>query len=157
MKATNITSSFSNREKMRRKPLSRRNRRSISLRRLVHLAVVLPGCDPIRLRRHDRDETQVQCQLPGLFALVGTIHQQMNRPTGLAQPVQERATLGRIVRLAGREREGDGGSSIRGNQMNLGCPSAAGLSNGLRAVFLAPRSHRDEPSPWCCPRTPPRS
>ncbi len=34
MKATNMTSSFSNREKMRRKPLSRRNSRSISLRRL---------------------------------------------------------------------------------------------------------------------------
>ena len=104
---------------------------------LVHLAVVLPGRDPIRLRGHDRDETQVQCQLPGLLALVGSVHQQMNRPTGLAQTLQERAALGRIVRLAGREREGDGGSSIRGNQMNLGCPSAAGLSNGLRAVFFS--------------------
>src|SRR5260221_9929999 len=103
MKATNITSSFSNREKMRRKPLSRRNRRSISLRRLVHLAVVLPGRDSIRLRWHDRDETQVQCQLPGLLAFVGTVHQQMNRPSGLAQTVQEPAALGRIVRLAWRE------------------------------------------------------
>ena len=104
---------------------------------LVHLAVVLPGRDPIRLRGHDRDETQVQCQLPGLFALVGSVHQQMNRPTGLAQTLQERAALGRIVCLAWREREGDGGSSIRGNQMNLGCPSAAGLSNGLRTVFFS--------------------
>ena len=34
MKAMNMTSSFSNREKIRRKPLSRRNSRSISLRRL---------------------------------------------------------------------------------------------------------------------------
>ena len=137
MKATNITSSFSNREKMHRKPLSRRYRRSISLRRLVHLAVVLPRRDPIRLRGHDRDETQVQCQLPGLFALVGSVHQQMNRPTGLAQTLQERAALGRIVCLAWREREGDGGSSIRGNQMNLGCPSTAGLANGLWTVFFS--------------------
>jgi len=104
---------------------------------LVHLAVVLPRGDPIRLRWHDRDETQVQCQLPGLLAFVGTIHQQMNRPVGLAQALQERSTLGRIVRLAWREREGDGGSSIRGNQMNLGSPSAAGLSNGLRTVFFS--------------------
>ena len=104
---------------------------------LVHLAIVLPGRDSIRLRWHDRDETQVQCQLPGLLAFVGTVHQQMDRPTGLAQTVQERAALGRIVRLAWRECEGDGGSSIRGNQMNLGSPSAAGLSNGLLAVFFS--------------------
>ena len=104
---------------------------------LVHFTVVLPGRDSIRLRWHDRDETQIQCQLPGLVAFVGTVHQQLNRPTGLAQSLQERAALGRIVRLAWRKREGDGGSSIRGNQMNLGSPSAAGLANGLWAVFFS--------------------
>ena len=104
---------------------------------LVHLAVVLPGRDSIRLRWHDRDETQVQCQLPGLLAFVGAVHQQMNRPTRLAQTPQERAALGCIVRLAWRECEGDGGSSIRGNQMNLGSPPAAGLANGLWAVFFS--------------------
>src|SRR5258708_33788768 len=104
---------------------------------LVHLAVVLPRGDAIRLWWHDRDETQVQCQLPGLLPFVGTVHQQVNRPAGLAQTVQERSTLGRIVRLAGREREGDGGSSIRGNPMNLGCPSAARLFTGLVAGFFS--------------------
>ena len=42
----------------------------------------------------------------------------------------------RIVVAAGRQRKDYGRASIRGNHMNLGVPSAAGLSNGLRAVFF---------------------
>ena len=126
MKATNITLSFSNREKMRQNPLSRRNRRSISLRRWFISRSYSQDVNSGRLRWYDRDEPQVQCQLPGLLAFVGAVHQQVNRPTELAQTLQEGTALGRIVRLAWREREGDGGSSIRGNQMNLGSPSATG-------------------------------
>ena len=42
----------------------------------------------------------------------------------------------RIVIIARRQRECYGRSSIRGNHMNLGVPSAAGLANGLRSVFF---------------------
>jgi hypothetical protein len=40
------------------------------------------------------------------------------------------------VVITRRQREGYCRSSIRGNQMNLGVPSAAGLSNSLRSVFF---------------------
>jgi hypothetical protein len=106
--ARNMTSSFSNREKMRRKPLSRRNNRSISLRRL-YMA---------RLYSH------------------GPVHQQMQRPRGVTQIAQQLATLGCVVGLAGRQRKRYGRSSIRGNHMNLGGPSCAGLADGLGAVFF---------------------
>src|SRR5258708_11501345 len=109
---------------------------------LVHLAVVLPRGDAIRLWWHDRDETQVQCQLPGFLPFVGTVHQQVNRPAGLAQTVQERSTLGRIVRLARREREGDGGSCIPRDPIDTRRSSSSRLFQGLWAVFFfCPVSH----------------
>src|SRR5258708_26071900 len=74
---------------------------------LVHLAGVLPRGDGIRLWWHDRDETQFQCQLPGFLPFVGTVHQQVNRPAGLAQTVQARSTLRPIVRPAARTRARD--------------------------------------------------
>ena len=103
---------------------------------LVHLSVVLPGLDPGGLGRHDRDESQVQRQLPGFVALVGAIHQQVNRPFWRAQLAQKRPALGPIVGLSGRKGERYGRSSIRGNHMNLGGPSAARLSDGLGTVFF---------------------
>ena len=45
-------------------------------------------------------------------------------------------SLGRIMGLARGQSKRYGRSSIRGNQMNLGGPSAAGLTNGVRAVFF---------------------
>src|SRR5713226_4767334 len=41
---------------------------------LVHLAVVLPRRDSIRLRWHHGNEAQVQGELSGFLALVGTVH-----------------------------------------------------------------------------------
>ena len=38
--------------------------------------------------------------------------------------------------IARRQRKGYGRSSIRGNQMNLGVPSATRFSDGLRSVFF---------------------
>ena len=61
----------------------------------------------------------------------------MQRSIRRAQAGQQRAALGRVVRLTRRQREGYGRASIRGNQMNLGVPSAAGLADGLRAVFFS--------------------
>jgi hypothetical protein len=112
---------------------------------LVHRAVVFPGLEAVRLGRNDRDESEVQRELTGLCALVGPIHQQMHRPRGLAQSAQQLAPLGRVVRLPRRQGERYGRSSIRGNHMNLGGPSAARSPDGLWTVFLAHRSRRDEP------------
>ena len=60
----------------------------------------------------------------------------MERPRRLAQTAEQLATFGRVVGLARGQRKGYGRSSIRGNHMNLGGPSAAGLADGLRAVFF---------------------
>jgi hypothetical protein len=43
--------------------------------------------------------------------------------------LQQRASFWRIASLAGGQRERYGCSSIRGNHMNLGGPSATGFSN----------------------------
>ena len=53
-----------------------------------------------------------------------------------AQVLQQGSADRRVVRLAGREAEGDGRSSICGNHMNLGGPAAARTSDGLGAVFF---------------------
>src|SRR5207237_10575009 len=79
----------------------------------------------------------VGCQLAGLVALVGSIHEQVQGSIRSAQALQQRATFGCVMRLPGRERERHGRASIRGNHMNLGVPSAAGLADGLRAVFFS--------------------
>ena len=52
--------------------------------------------------------------------------------------MQQLTSLGRIMGLAWGQGKRYGRSSIRGNQMNLGGPSAPGLTNGLRAVFFYP-------------------
>jgi hypothetical protein len=47
----------------------------------------------------------------------------------------------RIVIVEGRQSEDYSRSSIRGNQMNFGIPSAARFSDGLWSFFLKRRSH----------------
>src|SRR5271163_5147816 len=79
---------------------------------------------------------QVEHQLPGLVALVGAIHQHANALRHRPQLGEQGASLGRIVRVARRQGEDYGRSSIRGNHMNLGVPSAARLADGLRSVFF---------------------
>jgi len=60
----------------------------------------------------------------------------------------------RIVVVAGRQSEDYSRSSIRGNHMNLGVPSAAGFSNSLWSVFFKRQFRRDEPSPrWSREKT----
>ena len=102
----------------------------------VESAVVFPGLDAVGLWRNDRDHAQAEHQLPGFVALVGAIHQQRQAFPHRPQFRQQGATFGSIVRMAGRQGEGYGRSSIRGNQMNLGVPSAARLADGLRSVFF---------------------
>ena len=53
----------------------------------------------------------------------------------------------RIVVVTRPKSKNYGRSSIRGNHMNLGIPSAAGFTDLLRSVFLEPPFRRGEPSP----------
>ena len=98
---TNMTSSFSNREKMRRKPLSLRNSRSISLRRLYMAAlyshavirVCLGGTTGIK------PSSSASCRVSS-----PSYARSINRCNGHAAwplPAQELAPLGRVVGLAG--------------------------------------------------------
>ena len=102
----------------------------------VEGAVVFPGLDAVGLWRNHRDHAQAEHQLPGFVTLVGAIHQQRQAFWHRPQFRQQGATFGSIVRMAGRQGEGYGRSSIRGNQMNLGVPSPARLADGLRPVFF---------------------
>ena len=72
----NMTSRLSKRLKMRRKPLSRRNSRSISLRRRVPGLFELPRFRAQRMRRDDRDEAQIESQLARFIAFIRTVHKQ---------------------------------------------------------------------------------
>lgn len=124
---------------------------------LVHGAIVFPRGEPVGLGRHNRDESEIQRQLTGLIALVGFIHEQMKRFGLWPHAGDQVAPWRRVVGVAWRERESYGRSGIRGNQMNLGGPAAAGFADGLRAVFLALPCRRDELSRSCCPALRPRS
>src|SRR5512134_3689563 len=104
---------------------------------LVDRLAVMPSGESIGLGRHDRVEAQVQGQLAGLVAFVGAVHDQVQAPIRTAQRGQQLAALGRVVRLARRQRERYGRPSICGNHMNLGGPAAAGLADRLRAVFFS--------------------
>jgi len=52
---------------------------------LVPGAVVLPGGDATLFGWDYRDKAEVECELPGLVAFVGTVHDQMQRPGHSAQ------------------------------------------------------------------------
>ena len=103
---------------------------------LVQGGVVLPRRNPVLLGGHHWDQVEVERQLPCLIAFVRPVHQQVQWPRSIAPPTQELAPLGRVVGLAGGQRKRYDRSSIRGNQMNLGGPSGAGLADDLRAVFF---------------------
>lgn len=95
--------------------------------------------------------------MPSLIAFVGAVHQQGQCCGHRSQIPEQFTAFGGIVRVARRESKGYGRSSIRGNQMNLGCPSAARLANGLWSVFLTPRCRPDALSPRSSPERKPRS
>ena len=102
----------------------------------IHGTIVLPGGHSVRFRRDDRDIPQIEGQLTGFIPFVGPIHEQVNRPGGGSECLQEFASLRGIVGLTGRQGKRYGRSSIRGNQMNLGIPSASRFADGLRSVFF---------------------
>ncbi len=65
------------------------------------------------------------------------VHDRRGVVVASPEPVQQPAPLGRVVRLSGREREGDGRAGIRGNHMKLGGPAAARLPDRLGSVFFS--------------------
>jgi hypothetical protein len=69
----------------------------------------------------------------------------MQRAFLLAQFAKQIATCRRVMRLSGRQSESYGRSIIRGNQMNLGGPTASGFADGLWTVFLMRPFHLDAP------------
>jgi hypothetical protein len=97
------------------------------------------------LGRNDGDHAKTEHQLSGFVAFVGALHQHRQALRHGAEVAQQGASLGCVVGVAGRQSEGYGRSSIRGNQMNLGVPSAARLADGLGSVFLEPWHHPDAP------------
>jgi hypothetical protein len=111
----------------------------------VHGFVVLPGPQAIAFGRNDRDKAKLQSQLEGLVVLVGAVHDEVQRCGQRSDAAQQFAAFDRVGGLARRESKGYGRSSIRGNHMNLGGPSAAGFSDGLRAVFFARQCRPDAP------------
>ena len=102
----------------------------------IHDTVVLPRLDPIGFGWHNGDEPQVQRKLPGFIAFIRPIHQQAHGPVGFAHGTDQFPAFGRVVCLTRRQGKRYGRASIRGNHMNLGCPSASRLADGLGAVFF---------------------
>ncbi len=103
---------------------------------LVQFPVILPGSDPIPLRRNHGIEATRIGQSAGVIVLVCPVHEQCRSVRGLRQPTQELPPRRRVMRVAGRAFEGNRCSGIRGNQMKSGVPAAAGLADGLRTVFF---------------------
>jgi hypothetical protein len=102
----------------------------------VHGLVQLPRLETIGTGRHDGNIAKIEHQLQGGVVVVGGVHDQVQGRGQRADAGQEFAAVHRVRGLARGEREGYRGSSIRGNQMNLGGPSAAGFADGLPAVFF---------------------
>ncbi len=107
---------------------------------LVSLAgdglVVRPRFQAVAFRGNHRNEAEIRSQLAGFVVFVGTIHDEVQGCGQWSDTTKKLASSLGIGGLARREREGYSRSSIRGNHMNLGGPSAAGFANGLGAVFF---------------------
>ena len=103
---------------------------------LVKRTIVLPRLYAVGLGRNDGDHAKAEHQLSGFVTFIGPIHQHWQAPRHGAKFSQQGASFGRIMGVAGGQGEGYGRSSIRGNQMNLGVPSAARLADGLGSVFF---------------------
>jgi hypothetical protein len=80
MNTTSTTSSFSDRERMRRKPSSQRDSHSISSRRLYIARLLFHTPYPALLGWHYWDEAKVEHQLSRPIVFVRPVHQQIYRP-----------------------------------------------------------------------------
>jgi len=114
---------------------------------LIEFFVVAPGIESVRLGRDHWNHVQVEHRLPRFIALIDAIHQQRQAFRHRSQILRQQPALRCIVVVAGRKGEDYGRSIIRGNHRNLGLPSAAGLTDGLRALFF------NAPAPSGCTLT----
>jgi len=111
----------------------------------VQGSVIRPRLSPVSFRRHNRHHAEGARQDPRLVVLVSPVHQQGQAFRHRPDILKGRAALRGIMCVARRKPEVYGRSSIRGNQMNLGVPAAAALTDRLRPVFSARRSRPDAP------------
>jgi hypothetical protein len=102
----------------------------------VYGLVQLPRLQTIGTGWHDRNVAKIQYQLQGGVVVVGGVHDQVHGRGQRSDAGQKFAAVHCVGGLARGERGGYSGSSIRGNQMNLGGPSATGFADGLPAVFF---------------------
>ena len=110
----------------------------------VHGLVLLPRLQAVRSGRNYGDKTKVQSQLQGLIVLIGSIPDQVQWCWQGPNAAQQFAAFDGVGGLPGGEGKGYGRSSICGNQMNLGGPSAARFADGLRSIFF----NAPAPSGW---------
>ena len=139
-KPRNSASSLSKREKMRRKPFSRRQTFDF-VAPLVYLPVVHPGFPPGLEWRNDGCEAEVECQLACRVPF--PVHHQRRSGALVTETAQQLAPLRRVVRLSGGEREGHGRPGIRGNR--AWWSSRLGRSTGVQRVPSGCTLR------WCCP------
>ena len=136
-----MTSSLSKREKDAAESLEPAEESLDLVAAAIERSVVFPRLQAGAPGRHDGNPSEIQSQLACLIVFIGAVHQQRQRLGQWPQTTEQLAALLGVVRLAGRESEGYRRSSICGNHMNLGGPSAAGFADRLRTVFFnAPRA-----------------
>ena len=102
----------------------------------IEHAVVFPRLQAAALGWHDGNPSKIQSQLACLIVLIGAVHEQRQRLGQWPQTAQQFAAVLGVMSLTGRESEDYRRSSICGNHMNLGRPSAAGFADRLRTVFF---------------------
>ncbi len=109
----------------------------ISLR--VQLAAVLPDRKPVAFRRNHRFPTQVEHKLSCVIVFIGLIQDHFGAiPPTVFPCFQPFSSCRRVTGLPRREGKGYRSVVADGNPVNVGCPSASGLADRLRTVFLGP-------------------
>ena len=144
MTALKMTSHLSYRVKTRRYPFRRREP-FYFIAPPIQKAIVLPGRTPVGLGWNHGLLSKTLCLSTCCIAFVCPVHQQRNGLFYWADMLHQYPPNGRIMMLAWRETKCHDRSRIRANQMQVGGPSASGLSNRLFATFLALRCHLDPP------------
>jgi hypothetical protein len=102
----------------------------------VEGAVVLSGFDAIALGWNHWNHAQIEHQLPCFVALIRTIHEHGQAFRHSRQLPQQLTSFWSVVRVARGQSERYGRSSICGNHMHLGVPSATAFADGLWSVFF---------------------
>src|ERR1039457_7201741 len=115
---------------MRRKPFSLRKQALEFVASTVHSLVILPRLETLRAGWNHWKEAEVQGQLQGFIVFVSAIHDPMQERGQGADTTQPFAALDGVGGLSRGKGEGYGRSSICGNHMNLGGPSAPRLADG---------------------------